>query len=83
MTDSRPGSLVLRSLRVLTRLLPRLVVGRHDLVLIGFYGYLLMPLVSVLSRRPVLFDAFVSNYDALCFDRARFSPRSLPGRLAF
>jgi glycosyltransferase involved in cell wall biosynthesis len=83
VTDSRPGSLVLRSLRVLTRLLPRLVVGRHDLVLVGFYGYLLMPLVGVLSRRPVLFDAFVSNYDTLCFDRARFSPRSLPGRLAF
>jgi glycosyltransferase involved in cell wall biosynthesis len=82
ITDGRPGSLTLRSLRVAARLVPKLA-GRYDLVLIGFYGYLLMLMAGVLARRPVLFDAFVSNYDTLCFDRAQFSPASLPGRLAF
>ncbi len=72
----------MRSLRILMRLLPRLA-RQYDLAFVGFYGYLLMLPVGALSRRPILFDAFVSNYDTLCFDRARFLPNSLPGHLAF
>lgn len=83
VTDSRPGSLTVRSLRVLLRLLPYLRQDNHDLVFVGFYGYLLVPWVRQLTRRPIIFDAFVSNYDTLCFDRQRFSPHSIPGRLAF
>ncbi len=83
VTDSRPGSLTARSLRVLLRLIPRLKRGDYDLVFVGFYGYLLMPWVRRFTRRPIIFDAFVSNYDTLCFDRRRFRPHSIAGRLAF
>lgn len=83
VTDGRLGSLIARSLRVLVRLIPHLRKGDFDLVFVGFYGYLLMPWVRRLTQRPILFDAFVSNYDTLCFDRQRFHPRSFPGRLAF
>jgi glycosyltransferase involved in cell wall biosynthesis len=35
------------------------------------------------TRKPILFDAFVSNWDTLCFDRQRLEPYSVLGRLAF
>ncbi|HZD55885.1 MAG TPA: glycosyltransferase [Anaerolineales bacterium] len=77
------GSLVGRSLRVSLQALPRLAARQFDLLFVGFYGHLLMLPSGILSQSPVLFDAFVSNYDTLCFDRDLFRPRSLPGRLAF
>ena len=83
VTDSQPGSLTARSLRVLVRLIPHLRRDDYDLVFVGFYGYLLVPWVRRLTRCPILFDAFVSNYDTLCFDRQRFRPHSPAGRLAF
>ncbi len=83
VTDSRPSSLVVRSLRILPRLISHLKRDDYDLVLVGFYGYLLMPWVRRLTRRPIIFDAFVSNYDTLCFDRQHFHPHSIGGRLAF
>lgn len=54
-----------------------------DLVLVGFYGQPLMPAMRALTRRPILFDAYLSTYDTLCFDRQRFRAGSLPGRLAY
>jgi len=83
VTDDRTGSLTARSLRLLPRLVRALRRPDYDLVFIGFYGYLLVPLARRLTHRPILFDAFVSNYDTLCFDRRRFAPTSLMGRLAF
>jgi len=81
VTDSGAGSLLLRNLR----LLPRLVAAMrspHDLVFVGFYGYLLTLFLSRLTRKPILFDAFVSNWDTLCFDRQTLKPDSIGGRLA-
>jgi glycosyltransferase involved in cell wall biosynthesis len=83
VTDSHLGSLTIRNLRVLPRLIPHLTRDDYDLVFVGFYGYLLMPWVRRLTRRPIVFDAFLSNYDTLCFDRGRFRPHSIAGRLAF
>jgi glycosyltransferase involved in cell wall biosynthesis len=54
-----------------------------DLVVVGFPGHLLVPWVRLWTRAPILFDPFVSVYDTFCLDRRRFSPRSIPGRLAF
>jgi len=83
VTDSHAGSLTIRNLRLLPRLIPYLTRDDYDLVFVGFYGYLLMPWVRRLTRRPIVFDAFLSNYDTLCFDRRRFHPHSIAGRLAF
>jgi len=82
IADHRPGSLLLRNLRLLPRLL-RALKTPHDLIFTGFYGYLLTLFVSQLTRKPIVFDAFLSNWDTLCFDRERFSPHSVPGRLAY
>lgn len=82
-TDKQPTSLLTNSLRIAAAALPRLLLQSYDLVFVGFYGHLILRLLGGLIRRPLLFDAFVSNYDTLCFDRQRFAPASLPGQAAF
>jgi glycosyltransferase involved in cell wall biosynthesis len=49
---------------------------------IGFYGHPLMLLARRLPR-PILFDAYVSTYNVLCFGRRWFPPSSPLGQLAF
>jgi glycosyltransferase involved in cell wall biosynthesis len=80
VTDSSP-SYIIRHLRLLFKFIARL--GRHDVVVVGFYGYLLVFLARLFSRRPLIFDAYLSTYYALCFDRRWFAPGSLVGRTAF
>jgi glycosyltransferase involved in cell wall biosynthesis len=83
VTDHQPGSLTARSLRLLPRLLKAVARRDYDLIFVGFYGYLLAPWLRRLSQAPLIFDAFVSNYDTLCFDRRLFQPDSLRGKIAF
>lgn len=76
-------SLLLNSLRVTAAALPRLLRQNYDLVFIGFYGYVILRTLGKFIREPILFDAFISNYDTLCYDRQVFAPNSLPGKGAF
>jgi glycosyltransferase involved in cell wall biosynthesis len=75
-------SIVLRSARIAWKVLPKFISKRYDLIFVGFYGHLLMLPVGLLSRRPILFDAFVSSYDTLTSDRQTYSPNSIMGRLS-
>ncbi len=77
------GGILRRSLTLPLQAFARLRSLRYDLIFVGFFGQALMPAVSRRARAPILFDAFVSAWDTLTGDRARFGPRSLPGRLAF
>lgn len=80
ITPTGSGSLSFDLLGVLLRLIP-VLRKEHDLVVLGFYSHPLVPVVRRLTSKPILFDAFVSTWDTLSFDRARFSPRSMRGRL--
>jgi glycosyltransferase involved in cell wall biosynthesis len=80
VTDTQPGSLLLRHLRLFPRLLLALR-DHYDLIFVGFYGHLLVTLLSRLTSKPILFDAFLSTWDTLCFDRQAFGPHSPAGRL--
>jgi glycosyltransferase involved in cell wall biosynthesis len=75
------GGIVARSAKGLARCL----VNRsdHDLCFVGFYGQILAAALSIVQRKPLLLDAYVSTYDTLCEDRGLFKPGSLPGRLGF
>ena len=75
-------SFILRNLLVTLKLLFNLR-KQYDRVFVGFYGQPLLPIVKLLIRRPIIFDAFVSTYDTLCFDRKWFGPHSPGGRLAY
>jgi glycosyltransferase involved in cell wall biosynthesis len=79
----RPGSLFLNSLEISLKALPKVLFSRYDHIFVGFYGHLLMLPVGTLARTPILFDAFLSTYDTLCFDRKIFPPDSIRGRFAF
>ncbi|MFZ6019640.1 MAG: glycosyltransferase [Chloroflexota bacterium] len=57
--------------------------SNYDLIFIGFYGHLLTISLHQKFRAPILFDAFISTYDTLCFDRKVFTPNSIFGRLAY
>ena len=54
-----------------------------DLIYIGYFGQPLVPLIKKLSDKPIIFDAFLSAYDTMCFDRKRFSPNSIFGKFFY
>jgi glycosyltransferase involved in cell wall biosynthesis len=66
---------------------PRLVwefLGKKrkaDVVVVGFYGQLLMPFVRVLTRRPILLDIYVSTYGTMVDDRLEASAHSMRAKL--
>jgi len=82
LNGKRSDSIIIESVLGTTRALPRLLPKSYDLLFVGFYGHLMVLPLGLLSRAPVLFDAFVSTHDTLCHDRGRFAPGSLAGRLA-
>ncbi len=47
-----------------------------DLVVVGFYGQLLMPFVALMTRKPILYDVYISTYDTMVHDRGKARPRS-------
>jgi len=49
----------------------------YDLVLVGFYGQLLMPWVKLLAKAPILYDMYITTYDTMVFDRQVAKPGSL------
>jgi glycosyltransferase involved in cell wall biosynthesis len=70
----------------LTRLYPRylsLPFQQLDAAWVGFLGQPLVPAVRAVVRAPLIFDAFISLYDTLCFDRKVYRPNSPLGRLIF
>ncbi len=53
-----------------------------DMSFIGFAPQLVIPVFGrKLRKKPIAIDFFISMYDTLCFDRKKFSPKSLAGKL--
>ena len=51
--------------------------NQYDAVIVGFLGHIVVPLVKLISGKPVIFDAFVSLYESNVEDRKLFSRYSL------
>jgi glycosyltransferase involved in cell wall biosynthesis len=81
VTDSTRW-LPLRYLRIVAKLI-RASKKDFDIAFVGFLGQPLMLLMRKLTAKPIVFDAFLSVYDTLCFDRMVISPHSLAGKIAF
>jgi len=69
--------------RFLKVILTFLAQKNFDCVFVGFLGQPLVPIIRMLTHKPIIFDAFLSTYDTMCFDRKRFKPDSLAGRFFF
>jgi glycosyltransferase involved in cell wall biosynthesis len=80
---NKPKSLFWRSISIVVQSVPYLSKKHYDLIFIGFYGHFIMILMRLLTKSPIIFDAFISTYDTLCFDRKLFKPGSMIGRLAY
>ena len=51
-----------------------------DLVVVGFYGQLILPLIKALTWKPILFDMYIATYDTMIFDRGAAKDKSLKAR---
>lgn len=51
-----------------------------DIIFVGFLGHFLMPLVKLCTRKKIIFDAFLSLYQTLVFDRCIIAPNGLAAR---
>ncbi|MFC1593155.1 glycosyltransferase [Candidatus Omnitrophota bacterium] len=67
-----------RYLPVFFRMILRL--KQNDIIFLGFRSHEILPFFRFFTRKPIIFDAFVSSYDTLCFDRKIFKPDSIIGR---
>ncbi len=56
---------------------------QFDFIFIGFYGQLLAWWLGKVTQSPILFDAFISTFNTMCFDRRVFAPHSPGGRFAY
>ena len=45
-----------------------------NLVIVGFYGQLLLPIVRLLTKKPILYDIYISTYDTMVYDRRKTKP---------
>lgn len=52
-----------------------------DVVLVGFYGQLLVPLVRLLTWKPIAFDMYIGTYETMVFDRQKAQPGSLMAKV--
>lgn len=73
------GSKILRYLRAVFEGVSKL--RECDVLFLAFRGHEILPFFRLLSRKPIIFDAFVSAYDTLCFDRRIFRPDSIAGKI--
>jgi glycosyltransferase involved in cell wall biosynthesis len=48
-----------------------------DVIVVGFFGQLLVPVVRLWTRRKIIFDTYLSAYQTLAFDRKVIRPKGL------
>ena len=54
---------------------------QYDLVVVGFFAQTIFPFIRLFWRGKLMADCYISLYDSLIFDRARYSEKSLVAKL--
>jgi len=48
-----------------------------DIILVGFFGQFLVPIVRLFTKKKIVFDTFLSAYQTLAFDRKVINPKGV------
>jgi glycosyltransferase involved in cell wall biosynthesis len=61
----------------------RFLRSKHkcDIIIVGFFGQFLVPIVRLLTRKKIVFDTFLSAYQTLAFDRKVINPQGFGAAL--
>ena len=54
-----------------------------DFYFVGYMGHFLVPLIKLFSKKPIVYDFYLSLYDVMCNDRKLFKPDSLLGKFTY
>ena len=54
----------------------------YDVILIGMLGHFIVPLIAKLTKKPIVFDPFISLYSTVVEDRHYFSKKSPLGKFS-
>jgi glycosyltransferase involved in cell wall biosynthesis len=52
-----------------------------DLVIIGFYGQIILPVIKLLTWKPILFDMYIATFDTMVHDRMVTNEKSWKAKL--
>lgn len=52
-----------------------------DLIVVGFYGQILMPFVWMLTLKPILYDVYISTFDTMIHDRSQGGAGSIMAKI--
>lgn len=65
-----------KGLRKFTDLIKQhsIIKNSYDVIIVGFPGFQAVILAKLITRKPVIFDAFVSMYDSMVYDRRLIKP---------
>ena len=66
---------------ILSRL-PFMMRGQN-FYFVGYMGHFLVLYLRLFTKKPIVFDFYLSVYDMMCNDRKVYSPDSLPGKLTY
>ena len=62
--------------------LPFKVIGK-DVYFVAYMGHFLVPIIRLLSKKPIIYDFYLSLYDVMCHDRKLYKPNSLLGKFTY
>lgn len=62
--------------------LPFKMIGK-DFYYIGYMGHFLVLYIRLFTRKPIVFDFYLSIFDVMCNDRKIYTPDSLAGKFTY
>ena len=58
-------------------------VWNKDVYFVSYMGYFLVIFIRLFTKKPIIFDYYVSLHDMMCNDRKLFKPDSMAGKFTF
>ena len=83
VSNSSYFQILFQSFICIVKAIPKLIIDKCDALFVGFFGQFIVIPISLLSRKPIVFDLFVSAYDTIVDDRKIIKPDSLIAKVLF